>query len=130
MGTQGSWHRIRISLDGLDAERDAVSVPARMHADEVEVDDELVRRLLAAQLPDLAELPLAKVEPWGTDNGIWRLGDELVVRLPRIHWASGQIDHEAQWLPVLARHLPVAVPEPVAVGLPAFGYPYRWAVHR
>lgn len=101
-----------------------------MHDDEVDVDEELVRRLLAEQLPDLAGLPLTIVEPWGTDNAIWRLGDELVVRLPRIHWASAQVDFEATWLPRLAPHLPIAVPEPIASGEPALGYPYRWAVHR
>src|SRR5207244_278277 len=59
-----------------------------------------------------------------------RLGDDLVVRLPRIHWATGQIAREEKWLPRLAPYLPVAVPEPVAVGEPADGYPYRWAVYR
>jgi len=93
------------------------------------VDAALVRRLLTAQMPHLAELPLTPVEPWGTDNAIWRLGDDLVVRLPRIHWASGQPDLEASWLPRLAPYLPVEVPEPVAVGEPGEGYPYRWSVH-
>ena len=69
-------------------------------------------------------VPLTIVEPWGTDNAIWRLGDDLVVRLPRIAWATGQVSEEATWLPRLAPHLPVAVPEPVAVGEPAEGYPY------
>ena len=101
-----------------------------MHDDEVEVDDALVRRLLATQMPELADRPLTIVEPWGTDNAIWRLGDDLVVRLPRIHWATGQIQREATWLPRLAPYLPVAVPEPVAIGEPADDYPYRWAVHR
>lgn len=105
-------------------------VATRMHGDEVEVDDALVRRLLVTQMPDIADRPLTVVEPWGTDNGIWRLGDDLVVRLPRIHWATGQIGRDAVWLPRLAPHLPVAVPEPVAVGEPGDGYPYRWAVHR
>jgi len=107
-----------------------VVVPIRMHDDEVSVDDRLVRRLLATQMPDLADLPLTLVEPWGTDNAIWRLGDDLVVRLPRIRWATGQVVREATWLPRLARHLPVAVPEPVAIGEPDHDYPYRWAVHR
>lgn len=101
-----------------------------MHDDEVEVDAELVRRLLAAQLPALASRPLAEVEPWGTDNAIWRLGDDLVVRLPRIGWAAGQVELEATWLPRLAPHLPVELPVPVAVGEPGLGYPYPWAVHR
>ncbi len=101
-----------------------------MHDEEVEVDDALVQSLLAAQMPDLASRPITKVEPWGTDNGIWRIGDDLVVRLPRIHWATEQIEREARWLPRLAPHLQVAVPEPIAIGEPGNGYPYRWAVHR
>jgi aminoglycoside phosphotransferase (APT) family kinase protein len=105
-------------------------VTIRMHDDEVEVDEVLVRRLLASQMPDLADRPLTAVEPWGTDNAVWRLGDDLVVRLPRIHWATGQIEREATWLPRLAPHLPVTVPEPVAIGEPGHDYPYRWAVHR
>jgi aminoglycoside phosphotransferase (APT) family kinase protein len=102
----------------------------RMHADEVVVDEELVGRLLAAQLPALAHLPLRRVEPWGTDHGIWRLGDDLVIRLPRIGWARHQVAFEARWLPQLAPHLPVELPEPVAAGEPMFGYPFQWAVHR
>jgi aminoglycoside phosphotransferase (APT) family kinase protein len=101
-----------------------------MHEGEIEVDDVLVRSLLVSQMPSLAQLPLVIVEPWGTDNAIWRLGSELVVRLPRIHWAAGQIELEALWLPRLAPHLPVALPKPVAMGEPANDYPYRWAVHR
>ena len=81
-------------------------------------------------MPDLASLPLTVVEPWGTDNAIWRLGDDLSVRLPRIHWAAGQAEREATWLPRLARHLPVTIPEPMAIGEPDHGYPYRWGVHR
>lgn len=101
-----------------------------MHEAEVDVDAALVGRLLRAQLPELAGLPVAVVEPWGTDHGLWRLGDELIVRLPRIHWAVGQVEWEATWLPHLAPHLPVAVPAPVAVGEPGEGYPFPWAVHR
>jgi len=101
-----------------------------MHEGEIEVDDDLVRALLASQMPSLSDLPLVIVEPWGTDNAIWRLGLDLVVRLPRIHWAAGQIELEALWLPRLAPHLPVAIPEPIAMGNPTSDYPFRWAVHR
>ena len=105
-------------------------MPSKMHDDEVDVDEELVRRLLDDQMAALAGQRLRVVEPWGTDNAIWRLGDDLVVRLPRIAWAGGQPDKEARWLPSIAPHLPVAVPEPVALGAPGFGYPFDWSVHR
>jgi aminoglycoside phosphotransferase (APT) family kinase protein len=97
-----------------------------MHADEVDIDDALVRTLLTQQLPHLAHLPLRRLDTWGTDHVIYRLGDELAVRLPKIGWAATQGERENRWLPVLAPHLPVEVPVPVAVGDPAAGYPYRW----
>jgi aminoglycoside phosphotransferase (APT) family kinase protein len=101
-----------------------------MHADEIHVDDELVRSLVDAQLPQWADLPLRRVSSTGTDNAIYRLGDELGVRVPRIHWAVAQIAKEHEWLPRLAPHLPAAVPEPVATGAPGLDYPYPWLVYR
>jgi aminoglycoside phosphotransferase (APT) family kinase protein len=102
----------------------------KMHADEVATDAALVRRLLAAQFPQWAGLPVAPVASAGTDNALYRLGDELAVRLPRIHWAVGQAAKEEAWLPRLAPALPLAVPEVLAHGVPGAGYPYPWAVYR
>ncbi len=102
----------------------------KMHADEVETDAALVRRLLAAQFPQWSELPITPVRSAGTDNAIYRLGDDLAVRLPRIHWAVGQVHKEHQWLPRLAPFLPLAVPVPVVMGAPAAGYPWHWSVYR
>lgn len=101
-----------------------------MHKDEVEIDEALARRLLRAQMPQLADRALVLVEPWGTDHAIWRLGDDLVMRLPRIDWAAAQGELEAKWLPRLAPYLPIEIPEPVAMGTPAEDYPYRWSIHR
>lgn len=100
----------------------------RMHADELEIHADLVRRLLAAQLPQWAELPLERVPSTGTDNAIFRLGDELAVRLPRIHWAARQPEREQEWLPRLAPHLPLAIPVPLATGEAGEGYPWHWSV--
>lgn len=101
-----------------------------MHADELNIDASLVRRLLAAQLPEWADLPLQRVESAGTDNAIFRLGDDMAVRLPRIEWATAQVEKEHRWLPWLGPHLPLAIPMPLAKGMPAEGYPWQWAVHR
>ena len=102
----------------------------KMHADEVETDVSLVHRLLAAQFPHWADLPIAPVPSAGTDNALYRLGESLVVRLPRIHWAVGLVDKEQRWLPTLAPHLPLAIPVPLAQGSPAEGYPWPWSVYR
>jgi len=102
----------------------------KMHADEVDTDTALVRRLLADQFPHWGQLPLSPVPSAGTDNALYRLGDELAVRLPRIHWAVRQAEKELAWLPRLAPHLPLAIPEPLALGEPGHGYPWRWGVYR
>jgi len=89
-----------------------------MHVDEVETDAPLVRRLLAAQFPEWADLAIQPVASAGTDNALYRLGDEMVVRLPRIQWAVEQVEREQRWLPKLAPFLPVAIPVPLAKGSP------------
>lgn len=100
-----------------------------MHADEIAIDARLVRRLLAAQFPEWADLPAARVPSAGTDNAIYRLGDDIAVRLPRTQWATGQVEREHEWLPRLAPHLPLAIPTQLAMGTPAEGYPWNWGVY-
>jgi aminoglycoside phosphotransferase (APT) family kinase protein len=94
------------------------------------IDGELVRRLVDSQFPQWAGLPLKPLQPAGSDHAIYRLGEELSVRLPRHAGAIGQARKEFEWLPRLAPHLPLAVPVPVGVGDPDFGYPWPWAVSR
>jgi len=101
----------------------------RMHPDEVDVDDATVDRLLRDQFPQWADLPRRRVLAFGTDHVLYRVGDTLVVRLPRIGWADGQSALEAQWLPRLAPHLPLEVSAPVALGRPDDGYPFAWSVN-
>ncbi|HLK57907.1 MAG TPA: aminoglycoside phosphotransferase family protein [Chthonomonadaceae bacterium] len=102
----------------------------KMHADEVDTGITLVARLLAAQFPQWANLPLQTVRSAGTDNAIYRLGASMAVRLPRIHWAVEQVEKEQYWLPRLAPFLPLAIPVPLAKGEPAEGYPWHWSVYR
>src|SRR5262245_38395181 len=102
----------------------------RMHDDEFVIDDGLVERLLAAQQPALARLPRRRFPSSGTVNAVVLLGDDLYVRLPRVPaWADGR-HRELAWLPRLGPHLPLDVPEPVAIGEPTDEFPFAWAVFR
>jgi aminoglycoside phosphotransferase (APT) family kinase protein len=94
---------------------------------ETPIDEELVRRLLRSQHPDLAELPVRRAAS-GWDNATYRLGDGLAVRLPRLAAAVGLLRNEQRWLPVLAPGLPIPVPVPVRTGQPGEGYPWPWSV--
>jgi aminoglycoside phosphotransferase (APT) family kinase protein len=100
-----------------------------MPAAEIDIDVDLVWALLAEQHPDLADRRLTPLA-FGWDNVIFRLGDELVVRLPRRQLAAELIESEQRWLPELAPRLPIPVPVPVRVGRPGCGYPWSWSVTR
>lgn len=100
----------------------------KMHADEVHTDVHLVSRLIAGQFPQWAALPIEPVPSAGTDNALYRLGDNLAVRLPRIKGAVEDVWREHLWLPRLAPLLPVAIPQPLGKGEPAEGYPWAWSV--
>ncbi len=102
----------------------------RLHEGEVEINEQLVHRLLVTQFPHLPNRPITEVRSTGTVHAIYLLGDDLCVRLPRVsHWA-GDLEKEVAWLPKLARCLPLAVPEPVAKGQAGSGYPFPWAIYR
>lgn len=101
-----------------------------MHADELKIDRDLVRALVRRQAPHWADLPLEQLASPGTTNAIFRLGSDLVVRLPRIPSAVEQARKEQAWLPRLAPHLPLAVPTLEAVGEPDDGFPWPWSVYR
>jgi aminoglycoside phosphotransferase (APT) family kinase protein len=94
---------------------------------EVPIDIALVRALLEEQHPDLAVLPLVDAgEGW--DNRTFRLGEELAVRLPRRAASASLIEHEQRWLPLLAPHLPLPVPNPIRIGRAGCGFPWQWSV--
>ena len=93
------------------------------------VDVDTVRALLAAQFPQWSDLELRPIASAGTDNAILRLGDDKVVRLPRVERATAQVEKEHHWLPLLAPPLPLAIPQPLALGRPGADYPWPWAIH-
>ncbi|MFD7455882.1 MULTISPECIES: aminoglycoside phosphotransferase family protein [unclassified Streptomyces] len=94
------------------------------------VDDDLVRRLIAEQFPRWAELPLTRFPSGGTVNAVYRLGDEMTVRLPLTRGGVADVALEQYWLPRLAPLLPTPVPEVLAAGEPGEGYPWPWSVYR
>jgi aminoglycoside phosphotransferase (APT) family kinase protein len=102
----------------------------KMHEGEVDVGEELVEKLVAAQFPALAHLPITAVRSTGTVNALYRLGDDLCARLPRVQRWAQSLNNELIWLPKLAPRLSLRIPEPVARGDAASGYPFPWAIYR
>jgi aminoglycoside phosphotransferase (APT) family kinase protein len=93
----------------------------------IEVSEDLVRALLREQHPDLADRPIREVEGgWG--NQMWRLGDDLAVRMQRMDTSPDPQLKERRWLPLLAARLPLPIPAPVRSGAPSERFPKLWTV--
>jgi aminoglycoside phosphotransferase (APT) family kinase protein len=102
----------------------------KIHADQIETDERLVWTLLAEQFPQWANLPVVAVPTSGTENAVYRLGDEMAVRLPYRPGNEEQIEKLDRWLPRLAPHLPLSIPETVARGAPTQEFPAAWSIVR
>lgn len=98
-----------------------------MPAAEIDITEDLVRRLLDEQHPDIAGLPIAPLSN-GWDNAIFRLGDEYTVRVPRRQMGAPLVEHEQKWLKVLAPRLSIPIPVPVRIGIPSDIFPWHWSV--
>lgn len=96
----------------------------------MKIDISLVRRLVATQFPQLADLPIQPVALGGWDNRTFHLGEQMLVRMPSAAPYAAQVEKEHRWLPRLAPLLPLPIPEPVAMGEPAEGYPWSWSIYR
>lgn len=101
-----------------------------MTDDRFAIDAALVRRLIATQFPEWANLPVRRVAANGWDNSTFRLGHTMKVRLPTAERYVAQVEKEYLWLPRLAPLLPLPIPEPLAIGTPAGSYPWPWSVYR
>ncbi|NJP92464.1 aminoglycoside phosphotransferase family protein [Nonomuraea sp. FMUSA5-5] len=100
-----------------------------LHENEVPIDEATAGALLREQCPQWAGLPLSPAGT-GTDNVMYRLGDDLLVRLPRTAEKARSVRKEQEWLPRLAPQLARAVPEPVHAGAPGAAFPLAWSVYR
>jgi aminoglycoside phosphotransferase (APT) family kinase protein len=105
---------------------------AKIHENEFEINESLVQNLLKSQCPNWANLPLKAILSSGTDNALFRLGTEYVVRLPRIEWAPGSINKcinkEYEWIPKISRFLNIPISESLFKGVPNESYPWPWTV--
>jgi len=111
----------------VEVQTGLVSGPKNKPAAEVAITRDLVHALLVDQHPDLAHLPLAELAA-GWDNIVYRLGDELLVRLPRRALAVPLVVREQRWLPELAPRLPLPVPVPLRIGTPSSRFGWPWSI--
>ena len=94
------------------------------------IDESLVQALVSDQFPHWAHVPARRVARSGWDNRSFRLGDDLIARLPSAQCYEAQVHRVQRWLPYLRSHLPLAIPEPVALGQPGRGYLWTWSVYK
>ncbi|MGF1474082.1 MAG: aminoglycoside phosphotransferase family protein [Geminicoccaceae bacterium] len=95
----------------------------------IDIDASLVEALIREQFPRWAHLQVRPVETGGWNNASFRLGSDLVVRLPRAEGYACAVAKEQRWLPQLAPFLPLAIPRPVAKGSSGLSYPFAWSVY-
>lgn len=100
----------------------------KMHADEFEINEELVHHLLQSQCPNFSHLKLEPMLSSGTDHALFRLGEDYIVRLPRIAGAIQNINKEFEWVPKIVRKLSLQISEPVFKGEPHKLYPSPWLI--
>jgi aminoglycoside phosphotransferase (APT) family kinase protein len=93
------------------------------------ITENLVKELISEQFPEYAHLPIKSVEVSGHDNRTFHLGDEMLIRLPSAKAYADKVKKEQQWLPKLASHLSLAIPTPIAFGLPSKNYPWNWSIY-
>ncbi len=96
---------------------------------EVMIDVALVTKLIATQFPQWSDLPVSAVANSGWDNRTFHLGDAMLVRLPSGEHYARAVAKEQAWLPKLAPHLPLPIPQPLALGKPDSGYPWPWSIY-
>ncbi len=94
------------------------------------IDKSLVSRLINKQFPKFKDYPINPILPGGWDNRVFRLGEDMLIRMPSAKKYEVQVEKEQQWLPKLAPLLPLPIPEPLEIGKPGEGYPWKWSIYR
>lgn len=100
----------------------------KLHDDEVDIDIKIVRKLLDEQFPQYKQEELMSMRTSGTDNRMFNLGSDKLVRLPRTEGAVASLEKEALWLPQIGPKLPIEVPIPIHTGKSSKEYPFPWLI--
>lgn len=87
-----------------------------------EVSEELARKLITTQFPQLADLAIQQLG-YGWDNTVYLVGDDVVFRFPRRKVAIDLIQMEGMILPLLEAYMPLPYSKPLYVGEASLEYP-------
>lgn len=101
-----------------------------MNFNKSQIDSKLASYLIAKQFPQWKDLSIKPVKYSGWDNRTFHLGQNMLMRLPSAREYAAQVENEQRWLPKLAPHLPLSIPEPIAMGLPDIKYPFKWSIYK
>lgn len=101
----------------------------KMRPGEVDIDTEIVAALIRQQFPQYSDLSIKPIDSAGTDHAMYKLGSDMVVRLPRLAEAETQVHKEQYWLPKLGPHVSLATPRPIAMGAPATVFGMHWSIY-
>ncbi|MDP4550110.1 aminoglycoside phosphotransferase family protein [Alkalihalobacillus macyae] len=96
----------------------------------MDINTDLVRRLINEQFPKLSGLDITPVKNGGNDNRTFHLGDDMSVRLPSSEHYAPQVEKEQAWLPKLAREISLPISTPIAKGYPNHEYPFPWSINK
>lgn len=96
----------------------------------IDITEDLVKKLIEEQFPQYAHLPIKVVPLQGWDNRTFRLGEEMLVRLPSAESYVRQVEKEHKWLPILSSYLSLPIPDPIALGKPSKAYPWKWSIYK
>lgn len=95
-----------------------------------DITTDLAKKLINAQFPQWANLPIEEIQHQGCDNRAFRLGDDMLMRLPSAECYASQVQKEQMWLPKLASHITLHIPKPIAMGMPTDEYPWHWSIYQ
>ena len=93
------------------------------------INVDLVKNLIADQFPEYAHLTIAPVEKQGHDNRTFRLGDDMLARIPSAKYYALKVPKEQEFLPLLKPYFSVDIPVPIKMGSPSSYYPFNFSIY-